>query len=233
MDDNRPRRSAIVSGGSSGIGLAIAARLRERGDRVAVADIMPPPAELGCDFTPTDVRRQTDVDAFFSACQPLLPTLSTLVCCAGRGVHERLDQGDPRGWSEIFELNVMGALRLIRAFVPQLVERRGDVVIIGSVAAQRQHPWSGVYNASKAALESLAETLRLEMQPEVRVAVISPGVVDTGFFAAMLGAGSDVDSIGYGALEAGDVADAALYALDRPPHAAMNHLTLRPRAQPL
>src|SRR5699024_1402707 len=110
---------------------------------------------------------------------------------------------------------------------------RGDVVIIGSVGARHPHPWGGVYNASKAALESLAETLRLEMQPDVRVTLISPGVVDTGFFDAMGGAGGSVDSIGVGCLHADDIADAALFALACPPHAAMNYLTIRPRAQPL
>lgn len=230
-NDNSNARSAVVTGGGGGIGLAIARRLRARGDAVMVADLQPPP-DAALNYCATDLRRQEDVDACFAACEPLLPSLSTLVCCAGRGIHERLTEGDPRKWADVFELNVMGALRMIRAFVPALTRTGGDVIVIGSVGAQRTHPWGGVYNASKAALESLTETLRLEMQPDIRVTLISPGVVDTGFFEAM-GGGVDVDSIGVGCLLADDVADAALFALDRPPHAAMNHLTMRPRAQPL
>jgi len=224
-------RSAVVTGGGSGIGLAIARRLRARGDAVMVVDLHAPP-DATLDFCATDLRRQEDVDACFAACAPLLPSLSTLVCCAGRGIHERLAEGDPRKWTDVFELNVMGALRMIRAFAPALTRTGGDVIVVGSVGAQRPHPWGGVYNASKAALESLTETLRLEMQPDVRVTLISPGVVDTGFFEAM-GGGVSVDSIGFGCLHADDVADAALFALDRPPHAVMNHLTMRSRAQPL
>lgn len=231
VNNNPVARSAVVTGGGAGIGLAIARRLQARGDTVMVADLQPPP-EPGLAFHATDLRRQDDVDACFAACSPLLPSLSTLVCCAGRGIHERLAEGDPRKWANIFDINVMGALRMIRVFVPALTRTCGDVVIIGSVGAHRTHPWGGVYNASKAALESLAETLRLEMQPDVRVTLISPGVVDTGFFEAM-GSGTDADSIGFGCLHADDIADAALFALERPPHAAVNQLTMRPRAQPL
>lgn len=232
VNDNPVTGSAIVTGGSAGIGLAIARRLHARGDAVMVADMQPPP-DAALDFHATDLRQQADVDACFAACESLLPPLSTLVCCAGRGIHERLAEGDPRKWADILELNVMGALRMIRAFVPALARAGGDVLIIGSVGARRPHPWGGVYNASKAALESLAETLRLETQPDVRVTLISPGVVDTGFFDAMGDTGVDVDSIGVGCLYPDDIADAALFALERPPHAVVNHLTLRPRAQPL
>lgn len=171
------------------------------------------------------------VDALFGATQVQLGAPDILVSCAGVGIHERLTEGDPVKWAQVMEVNVLGALRLIRAFVPGMLAEGGDVVIISSVAAAAAFPWGGPYAASKAALEMLAETLRLEVLPTVRVTTLAPGVVDTAFFAHMVSGNQSVEEIGFGALSAEQVAELVAYAVSRPSNMVLNHLTVRPRGQ--
>ena len=228
-------RTAVVSGGSSGIGLATARALATAGAAVTSADLQPPAGEdsVAISFQRTDVTQRADVAALVETTTDDAP-VDLLVLSAGRGITERLAEGDPETWSSIVETNLMGALRLVRAFVPaMLAAGRGDVVFISSVAAEKTYSWGGVYAASKAALETVAETLRLEVQPTVRVTTIAPGVVESAFFENRIGGGDRPEDLGWGALAPEDVAEAILYAVTRPHEVAINSLTIRPVAQPL
>jgi NADP-dependent 3-hydroxy acid dehydrogenase YdfG len=173
------------------------------------------------------------VAAFYESVREAGHLPDILVCNAGQGIQEKLAEGDPEKWQFILNLNIMGALRLVRAFVPAMLSAgSGDVVFISSVAAGQAFAYGGVYAASKAALETLAETLRIETLPHIRVTTIAPGVTHTSFFHNTVSGHQSVESIGYGALAAEEVADAVVYALSRPPGVGVNHLTIRPRAQP-
>lgn len=219
-----------MSGSASGIGRAALEALAGAGAAVLGTDLDPAPDDAGC--AQADVARPEDVDALFRVVHERLGPPDILVCCAGVGLAERLTEGDPAKWARVLDINVMGALRLIRAFVPGMLECGGDVVIVGSVAARTPHPWGGPYGASKAALEMLAETLRLETLPAVRVTTVAPGVVDTPFFAHMLAGNQSVEEIGFGAVRPEQVAELIAYAVSRPSNMVLNHLTVRPRGQP-
>lgn len=226
-------RCVLISGGASGIGAAAAAHLHGLGCRVAVADVAcPARPRPGVHYHGVDLREPAQVDALFAKLERAAALPDVLVSCAGVGVHERLTEGDPAKWAQVFEVNVLGALRLIRAFVPAMWARGGDVVVVGSVAARQAYPSGGVYAASKAALELVAETLRLEVQPRIRVTTLAPGVVDTPFFAHMLAGHQTVQEIGFGSLEPQQVAELIAYAISRPPNMALNHVVVRPRGQP-
>jgi NADP-dependent 3-hydroxy acid dehydrogenase YdfG len=212
-------KQAIVTGGASGIGRAVARALAAHGAQVAVADI----AEG------TDVSLPEDVDRFYSqvAEQGVEPQI--LICSAGVGIHERLAEGDPEKWARVLEVNLLGALRMIRAFLPGMLERQeGDIVLISSVAAARPYEWGGVYSASKAALDAAAEALRLETLPHIRITVVSPGMVNTAFFNRVVGLEHLPDS---DSLEAEDVADAVIFAITRRRGVVVNHVVLRPASQ--
>src|SRR5690606_34492370 len=100
----------------------------------------------------------------------------------------KLTEGDPEGWKEIMDTNLMGALYFIRLFVPEMLEqKRGNVIFVSSVAAGRGFPYGGIYAASKTALDVIAETLRLETLPLIKVTTICPGLTDTDFFSNTLG----------------------------------------------
>lgn len=228
------QKVALVTGGASGIGLATAEALAAAGYRTIIADVKEPHSSTkGISFHPTDISSASAIDSLYAflSQQELIPDL--IVCNAGRGIKERLSEGDPEKWQSVFNLNVMGHLRTIRSYLPQMLERNkaGDIVFISSVAARKPHEWGGIYAASKAALQAIAESLRLEVQPKIRVSTILPGVVDTGFFNSTIGGTDSVEEMGWGALQASDIADAVLYIISRPANVAINEITIRPAGQ--
>ena len=108
----------------------------------------------------------------------------TLTLNAGKGIHETLTEGDPDKWKSVLDLNVMGVLRYIRSFVPEMIsQKQGKVIFMSSVAASKPYTYGAVYSASKAAVEMIAETLRLETLPHVAVTTINAGITDIGEYA--------------------------------------------------
>lgn len=228
-------RKALVSGGSSGIGRAIAQKLSEAGTQTAVADIAPPDSTSSDRFHTfrCDVSSGPEVDTLFQQVHQQLGKPDILICSAGRGIHEKLTEGDPEKWRHIIETNLLGALRMVRAFTPGMLEAgHGDVIFLSSVAAQHPYTYGGVYAATKSALEVVAETLRLETLPLLRVTVIAPGVTDTRFFENTVSGYHTAKEIGYGAISPEEVAGAVLYAVSRPPGVSVGNITIRPTAQP-
>ena len=224
----------VLSGGSSGIGKAIVQHFSKKACQIAFADMQEPNSlEENTHFTKADISTSGGMDQFYRNASDKLGIPDLLVCNAGVGIHEKLTEGDPAKWEKNINNNLMAALRMIRAFTPSMQERgSGDVVIITSVAAANTYEYGGVYAATKAALEVVTETLRLEVQPHLRVASIAPGVVNTQFFERMNG-GQSVDSIGWGALEPLEIAEAIEYLVNRPRDAMVNHISLRPAKQTL
>lgn len=227
-------RKALVSGGNSGIGSAIAKKLTVAGVRTAIADISLEDGEAaGIQRYYCNVASAADVDALYGKVQEQLGVPDILICSAGRGIHEKLTEGDPQKWQQIIETNLMGTLRMVRAFVPSMLEAgSGDVVFVSSVAAQKPYAYGGVYAATKAALEVVAETLRQEVLPTLRVSIVAPGVTDTGFFKNAVSGVQTVESIGYGSISPEEVADAVLFSLSQPAGVSINYITIRPTGQP-
>ncbi len=224
----------MVSGGGSGIGRAIAEKLAGSHVKVAVADINLPDG-LPDTVVPfkCDVTSGPAIDTLYAQVHEQLSSPDILVCSAGRGIHEKLTEGDPEKWQQIIQTNLLGALRMVRAFVPGMLEAGGgDVVFVSSVAAGQSYPYGGVYAATKSALEVVAETLRQEVLPTIRVTVIAPGVTDTNFFKNTISGFHTAEDIGYGSISADEVASAVLYALSCPQEVSVNHITIRPTAQP-
>ncbi len=233
MPPDSVSRKAVVTGGSSGIGRSIIHKLYDAGFETITADVNEP-QDLPGHFYSADLTDSSQIESFIDEVKERIGNPSLLVCNAGKGVHEKLTEGNPDTWEEVFQVNVFSTMRLIRAFVPEMdKEEKNDVVLISSVSANHAHPYGGVYSATKAAIDQLGETLRLEVQPDVRVTVIHPGVVDTNFFNNMIHGSQTPESIGWGALQPEQVADAVLYAVSRPKGMALNDVVLRPAAQPM
>lgn len=222
-------RRAVVTGAASGIGKATAIALRAMGAETMGTDIVP--SEDDSSLIHADLGNPEDIEALFATVQETMGAPDILVSCAGLGIHERLAEGDPAKWTRVMDVNALGALRFIRAFVPGMLRAGGDVVLVTSVASHTAYPWGGPYAASKAALEMAAETLRLELLPTVRVATIAPGAVDTPLLDRMLSGNQPVEETGPGVLQAEQVAELIAYIVSRPANMAISHLTVRPRAQ--
>lgn len=222
---------AIVTGGSSGIGKAVCTRLLTENYQIINADVIPPDTippgnyrYIQCDVTQRDDIQKLSILIQKSG------NPEVLVLNAGRGIHEKLREGDPEKWVEVINVNVCGTLRVLRAVLPFM--KTGNVIFMSSVASGNAHPYGGIYASSKSAVDTIAETLRLEEQPDLSVTVISPGVVDTPFFDNMLSGNHSVESIGYGAVSPGEVADAVAYVIKQKKGTSINNITIRPSSQP-
>lgn len=226
-------RKAVVTGGSSGIGKSIVHTFAEAGFQTATGDINKA-EDLPGFFSLVDLTDPAQIDKFCNEVTETMGAPDILVCNAGRGIHERLTEGNPDIWEQVFRLNVFSAFRLIRTFVPEMAKNKtGDVVFISSVSSLSAYTCGGIYAATKAAIDKLAETLRLEVQPSVRVTVVRPGVADTKFFDSMISGSQTPEDIGWGALKPEEVADSVLYAVTRPREVVLNDIVIRPVAQPL
>ena len=181
------RRPAVVTGASSGIGAAIALRLGTAGypvalgarrtDRLAaVADQIR--AEGGeAVVHPLDLTDDSSVTTFAKAVTADLGDVEVVVSNAGAVAPGRIVEVEPERFTRELDLAVVGAHRLVRAFVPGMVERhRGDVVFVSSDCAVRPRPFMAAYSAGKWGLEGMAASLQMELEGTgVRASVVRPG----------------------------------------------------------
>lgn len=226
--NNKP--VAIVTGGSSGIGRSICARLLAEHFSVINADINPPEESPASDYRyiRCDVTERNDVQVL-SGCIPGTGIPEVLVLNAGKGIHEKLRDGDPEKWIDVINVNICGTLRVLRAVLPFM--HRGHVVFISSVSSGNPYPYGGIYASTKSAVDTIAETLRLEEQPAVKVSVITPGVVNTPFFEHLVSGGHSAESIGSGAVSPDEIAEAVAYVIRQKKGTAVNNITIRPASQ--
>jgi NADP-dependent 3-hydroxy acid dehydrogenase YdfG len=234
------RPVAAVTGASSGIGAATARRLvaggfdvalgARRRDRLeALAAELGPPARA----IPVDVTDPASVDAFAGA----LPACHVLVANAGGALGlAPVAELDEEQWRWMWEANVLGVARSVRALLPAL-EASGDgrVVVVTSVAGHQVYPGGGGYTSAKFAAAAVVDTLRLELLGRpVRVIEVAPGAVETEFSLTRFGGDEQRAAAVYDGmtpLTAGDVADAIAWAVTRPPHVTVARLDLFPRDQ--
>jgi len=181
-------KSAIVTGGSAGLGKAIAAALLADGARVGIVGrdrqrLAAAAGELSPDDSAVatfaaDLTQQSDVDRLFGEAPAELAGLDLLVNCAGRSMRGKLLETEPETFSELLDINLLAVVRCCRAAAPLLVESKGHVVNIGSLAAKTASPWLGAYPASKHALAGYTHQLRLELEPEgPHVLLVCPGPI--------------------------------------------------------
>jgi NAD(P)-dependent dehydrogenase (short-subunit alcohol dehydrogenase family) len=177
--------SALVTGGSSGIGLAIARMLRELEYDVTVAarseDRLQAVAhELGAHAVQTNVADEGECERLVAEHRERFGRLDVLVNCAGVGVGRSLADLETKHWDLQFAVNVRGAFVVTRAALPLLRESRGVIVNVSSIAGTIGAPGLAAYGASKAAMISLTKSLNAELGADgIRACAICPGFVDT------------------------------------------------------
>jgi len=232
-------RTAVVTGASSGIGAATAARLAAEGFDVVVGarrvDRLSALAEsIGARAVPLDVTDPASVESFVAA----VDRVDVLVNNAGGAFDARpVADADLDSWTRSYEVNVLGAVRLTKALLPALrASGAGDVVFVSSTAALISYEGGASYTAAKHGVHTLAETLRLELNGEpVRVVEIAPGMVRTEEFSRnRLGSSDAADAVYRGVREpllAEDIADCIAWTVTRPHHVNIDLLVVRPLAQ--
>ncbi|MDT0645069.1 SDR family oxidoreductase [Zunongwangia sp. F260] len=233
MQTGNISRKALITGGTNGIGRAIAKKFSEENFKTVIADVdNTKKRDENIFFCSTDVTRSSDIDHLFNYTTETIGNPDILVINAGIGIRESLTEGDPEKWQKVMDTNFMGALRCIRAFVPAMLEKgEGNVVFISSVSANQPHPSGGIYSASKTALEVIAETLRLETIPYINVTVISPGITDTKFFKNQISGHTSVEGLDMGFISPEDLAEDVFYAISRKNNRSINKIITRPLKQ--
>lgn len=172
-------RVALVTGAASGIGAAIVARLRAAGARVAGLDVAPG-ASSDHDVT-ADLRSEGALADAVASVSAAIGAPDILVHAAAATFHGGCLDTDPGTFADIYDVNVIGAVRLMRQCVPAMREhRKGAILLLSSINADFATPTLAAYAASKAALNNLMQTAALELAPDnIRVNAIAPASVDT------------------------------------------------------
>jgi 2-keto-3-deoxy-L-fuconate dehydrogenase len=183
---------ALVTGGSSGIGRATAELLLERGASVSVLDRETHDVPPGAQALTADVTDDKAIREAVSA----LDGLDVLVNNAGIGAQGGVEANDDAEWHRVYDVNVVGMVRVTRAVLPLLrASPGGSIVNTCSVAALVGLPNRALYSATKGAVYSLTLALATDLLPDgIRVNCVTPGTVDTPWVGRLLGAAPDPEA---------------------------------------
>ncbi len=219
-------RVIVVTGASAGIGAALAREVGRRGAKVVVAarretELHEVAASIGEDAlaVPTDVTDRAAVDALYAAAHERFGRVDVWVNNAGRGITRSLEELADGDVTDMIRDNVLSALYGMQAVLPEFRER-GDGQIVNVSSLLSRTPFAtfrSAYCAAKAALNSLTESLRLELRktaPGIVVTCVLPGPVATDFGANALGGGVDSRALP-GAQSAEEVAAVIADAIER------------------
>lgn len=232
-------KRALITGASSGIGMACARALHGAGAHLVLCArrsdrLQQLSGDLGSSRALTlDVTDSSAVQRELAGME-----IDILINNAGLALGvDKLSVGDPQEWQRVIDTNIMGVLNTTRALLPGMLARgRGDVLMLGSVAGRQVYPGGGVYCASKHGVRAIYEALRLEhVGSGVRFSTVDPGMVTNTEFSQVRLRGDDarVKAVyqGVDPLQPEDVAEAVLWVLTRPAHVNVGELVLWASAQ--
>lgn len=228
------KRIALITGASSGIGEACARKFAEGGYSLILTarraeKLAELKAELETDGTKVktltfDVRDAEAAETAVDSLEPEWRKIDVLINNAGLALGLNKEyEGDPDDWNTMIDTNIKGLLTMTRLIVPGMVERNeGHVINIGSVAGDAAYAKGNVYCATKAAVKTITDGLRIDLaETAVRVTNLKPGLVETNFSNVRFhGDNQRADNVykGITPLTGADIADVAFYAASAPKH---------------
>ena len=187
-------KNAVVTGGGSGIGLAIVERLRADGMHVATIDLKPADDDFG---HAADVTDRAAVEAAFAAIRGQLGPVTVLVNAAGLDCFKRFADISFERWQKVIDVNLNGVFHTIQAVLPDMLDAGwGRIVNISSSSTHSGAPYMTPYVAAKSAVNGLTKSLALEYGPSgITVNAVPPGFIDTPMLRAAADRGylGDID----------------------------------------
>lgn len=221
-------KTFLITGASTGIGAATARRAREAGYNVVLAarsadKLTKLVEELGgkdhAIAVTCDVTSDEDQKAMVKQALDAFGSIDVVFANAGIGAAGTgTEGGDPENWRQMIMTNIYGAIMTCKVTLPEVKKAKGHILLTSSVAGRKTLSGS-VYGATKWAVTGYGQNLREEVKEDgVRVTLIEPGMVDTPFFDQPKPEG----------LEAGDIADAVMYAVGQPRHVNVSEVLVMP-----
>lgn len=227
-------KTILITGATSGIGLACARKFAENGDKVILtgrneqrlAEIRKTLIDKGAQVLTLafDVRDSEKAKEYIDGLPAEWKEIDVLVNNAGLALGvDREYEGDIEEWSTMIDTNIKGLLTMTRLIVPSMVERnRGHIINIGSVAGDAAYAGGSVYCATKAAVKALSDGLRIDViNTSIRVTNLKPGLVETNFSNIRFRGDKERAKklyTGINPLTGDDIADVAVYAANAPEH---------------
>ncbi len=224
----------LITGATSGIGLACARKFVENGDKLILtgrneqllADIKKELTEKGAEVLTLvfDVRDREKARSSITALPAEWKNIDVLVNNAGLALGlEPEFEGDYDDWETMIDTNIKGLLTMTRLIVPGMVERNsGHIINVGSVAGDAAYAGGNVYCATKAAVKALSDGLRIDVaKTAIRVTNLKPGLVETNFSNIRFHGDTDRAANVYKGIQpltGDDIADVAVYASNAPAH---------------
>lgn len=193
------QRRVLVTGAASGLGLAMARRFAAEGDLVLATDLAterPTAVDESMSYLPLDVTSDGDWEAALTWVSDTWGGLDILVNNAGIGSGGRIEVAPMSEWERVLDVNLLGVARGCRTMTPIFkAQGSGHIVNIASLAGLAHAPAMSTYNAAKAGVVALSETLRHELTPYgVTTSVVCPSFVRTNIAASMHSADSAIDA---------------------------------------
>jgi len=239
MSESLSGKIAIVTGGSRGIGLAIARGLAAEGAHVSITgrdeshlsaarSSIEKEGPGSVEALRADVRRYEDVENAVAATVARFGGLDILINNAGIGIFANVADMTPAQWSDVIDTNLTGVFYACHAAIPYLRRRGGGFIInISSLAGKNAFPMAGAYCATKSGLNAFSEALMQEVRYDnIRVSYVMPGSVATEFMGGDESKGADWK------VSADEVAEVVLNLLHHPARSLPSRVELRPTKPP-
>jgi NADP-dependent 3-hydroxy acid dehydrogenase YdfG len=240
------KRTILITGATSGIGLATAKVLARHPFRLILCGrrldrLQALQKELSghtdCTILSFDVRQSDEVKAAIQSLPPYWKAIDVLINNAGNAHGlDPIQSGKQDDWDAMIDINVKGLLYVSQCIIPSMTERKsGHIINIGSIAGKEVYPNGNVYCASKFAVDALTRGMRMDLNPHgIKVTGIHPGLVETEFsLVRFKGDEARANQVykGYEPLKPEDIAELILFTLTRPAHVVLADVVIFPTAQ--
>lgn len=241
-------KNVFITGASSGIGEACAHAFAYEGANLIIsarrfekveelANVIREKYDVKVLALKIDVTDYGMVEKAVSELTDEWKNIDILINNAGKGLGlEKMYEDDPNSWDEMIDTNIKGALYVIKAVVPGMVERKsGHVINLGSIAGHEPYPKGGVYCATKHALDAITKSLRMDViDKNVKVSTIDPGMVETNFGEIRFYGDKEKAANVYKGVKplvAEDIAETIVFIATRPAHVNINEIIIMPHVQ--